>query len=408
MGSEGTAGRAQEWPRAGTAGNGAARPAGEVVVIGAGPSGLACAHSLQRVGLAGRVLEHEDRVASTWHGYYDGLRLNSGRIVSSLPGMLIDRRFGPFVRREDFIDYLDRYADRVEVPIEFGVEVRRLDRADGGWLVRTASGDRRASAVIVATGVNRVPVRPAWARATDFDGELLYARDYRNPLLYRGLDVLVVGSGATANDIVLQLAAGGAARLRISVRTPPILVPKTVLGLSSAWLSQAMKHGPKLPDSVQDRLSLLLQRIYFPDAVKYLGAPPTGVRTALNRRGHGAAIEVGLLDVLRRGRATVVPAVEELDRADVVLAGGQRIQPDVVIVATGQRPGLEPLVGHLGVLGPDGRPVAHGARTAPGAPGLHFVGYRLPSGQLPDLRLDAPAIARKLAKTRRHSTAVSA
>ena len=67
------------------------------------------------------------------------------------------------------------------------------------------------------------------------------------------------------------------------------------------------------------------------------------------------------------------------------LADGRRIRPDVVIAATGYRMGLEPLVGHLGVLLPSGKPARRGEPTA--APGLHFNGYWLPmSGELPAMR----------------------
>jgi putative flavoprotein involved in K+ transport len=66
-----------------------------------------------------------------------------------------------------------------------------------------------------------------------------------------------------------------------------------------------------------------------------------------------------------------------------------------VIAATGYRQGLEPLVGHLGVLDGRGRPVVHGARTPPGAPGLYFTGFTNPiSGMFREMAIDARRIAR--------------
>jgi hypothetical protein len=118
----------------------------------------------------------------------------------------------------------------------------------------------------------------------------------------------------------------------------------------------------------------------------------------MRRRGHGATIDRGLVSALRRGAIEAVAAVERFDGADVVLADGSRVQPDAVIATTGQRPDLGPLVGHLGVIDPLGYPVVHGAAEAATAPGLHFVGFRLPAGQLPDMRLDARAVARRVAR----------
>jgi hypothetical protein len=71
----------------------------------------------------------------------------------------------------------------------------------------------------------------------------------------------------------------------------------------------------------------------------------------------------------------------------------------MVIVATGWRRGLETLVGGLGVLDERGKPVVHGARTAPGAPGLYFTGYTNPiSGMFRELAIDARRIARAVAR----------
>lgn len=85
---------------------------------------------------------------------------------------------------------------------------------------------------------------------------------------------------------------------------------------------------------------------------------------------------------------------------------GARIQPDAVIAATGHRRGLEPLVGHLGVLDGDGVPLTSGGNQHPSAPGLFFTGYRADlSGQLRLMRPDARAIARAARKRARAAPA---
>ena len=102
---------------------------------------------------------------------------------------------------------------------------------------------------------------------------------------------------------------------------------------------------------------------------------------------------------MRAGTVEVVAGVEALDGAEVVLSDGARLQPDVVVAATGYRRGLDALVGGLGVLAPDGTPTVHGARTAPTAPDLHFIGYTNPiSGMFRELRLDARRIARAIGR----------
>jgi putative flavoprotein involved in K+ transport len=77
-----------------------------------------------------------------------------------------------------------------------------------------------------------------------------------------------------------------------------------------------------------------------------------------------------------------------------------------VIVATGWRRGLEPLVGRYGVLGDKGRPVVHGPETHLSAPHLYFIGYTNPiSGMFRELNIDSRRIARAIARDRREAAA---
>jgi len=122
------------------------------------------------------------------------------------------------------------------------------------------------------------------------------------------------------------------------------------------------------------------------------------------REGQIPIIDVGLIDALKSGRITVVPALRALDGRDVVLEDGSRIEADVVIAATGYARALERLVGHLGVLDARGVPLAHGADTHPAAPGMYFIGYSNPiSGNLREIGIDA----RKIAKAIRGSLALA-
>ena len=89
------------------------------------------------------------------------------------------------------------------------------------------------------------------------------------------------------------------------------------------------------------------------------------------------------------------PHWERFDGRSAVLADGRSVEVDAVIAATGFRTGLEPLVGHLGVLDDRGEPVVHGAQEHPAAPGVHFVGYRVTlGGTLRHVGIQARQLAR--------------
>jgi putative flavoprotein involved in K+ transport len=369
----------------------------EAVVIGAGSAGLWAAAELQRRGIEPVVLERGDAVGESWRGRYEGLRLNSFRRLSSLPRNPIPRRAGPWPAGDDFIRYLEGFADRHGLEIRFGTEVGRVDRAGEEWRLETSSGALDARFVVIATGYDRVPKLPHWPGRASFAGELIHAAQYRCASPFHNKDVLVVGAGNTGTEIATQLVEGGAKRVRVSLRTPVNLVPPTFLGVPMTILARTSERSPA---AVGDRVGRLVQRLAFGDLSAH-GMPraPYGITTELRVKGLGPVMDRGFVAALKEGRIQLVAALDRFDGDDVVLTGQARVRPDTVIAATGYSHGLEGLVGHLGVLLPSGKPSVLGARTHPRAPRLYFNGFWLPaSGQLPGMRRTSRRIARAAAR----------
>lgn len=377
----------------------------EAVVVGAGPAGLAAAAEFERRGLSALVLERSGGVGASWRARYDRLRLNTSRRMSGLPGYGITPSCGRWVGRDDFVAYLEGYARRHGLRVLFGTEATRIDREEDAWMVETSRGPLRARLVVVATGHDRVPVLPRWPGSEGFTGRLVHAASYRNAEPYCNENVLVVGLGSTGNELAVDLLEGGARSVRVSVRTPPNVFPREWLGVPASLVARL---GKRLPAPMADRVGWALQRLAFGDLSGYgLPRAPYGAATTLRLRGHGIAVDSGFVGALKRGLVEVVPAVERFEGPEVVLAGGSRLMPDAVIAATGYRPGLEPLVGHLGVLDPDGRPKPL-ERMPAGSEGLRFTGYEIPvSGQLPEMAATARRIARAYAQKRRFAGVAS-
>ncbi|AKH82964.1 monooxygenase [Streptomyces sp. CNQ-509] len=374
-----------------------------MLVVGGGPAGLATAAALRAAGVRAVVLERGARVGDSWRRHYDGLRLHTPRRMSGLPGMPLPRRYGRWVGRDQLAHYLEEYAEAHQLEIVYNVEAARVDRAGpgsasgSGWTVAATGGrvlDGRR--VVVATGYCHTPYVPDWPGRDTYRGELLHAAYYRNPAPYEGKDVLVVGGGNTGAEIAVELAAGGAKRVRLAVRTLPHVVRRPAAG----WCAVAGRRlSGALPARTVDRLAGRVSRIGLPDLGAYgLPRPASGLYTRL-REGAVPVVDTGLVAAVRDRRVLPVPAVAALDGDGVILADGDRAEPDTVIAATGWRRGLEELVGHLGVLDPRGLPRAGGRRSPEGARGLHFVGFTGPaSGSLREIGAEAEELARKVAK----------
>ena len=354
---------------------------------------------LERLGVSTVILERSDQVGSSWRSRYDGLRLNTLGWMSTQPGY--HGGYGPrhFPTRDEWVRYLEGYAARHALRIRFDTDVVRIDRDTEGWRVESSDGAFTCRLVVVATGHDREPTIPDWPGRESFTGELIHAAEYRNPEPFRNRDVLVVGPNVTGSELAFFLADGGARRVRVAARTPPNILRRCRLGLPLNPTAVLLDH---LPARLGDRMAGLTQRLMFGDLSTYgLPRPRLGVVSTNRERRQGPVIDDGFVGAVKRGDIEIVAGVEALDRADVVLSDGCRIQPDVVIAATGYSRGLEPLVGQLGLLDDAGYPTVLGGDEPSGAPGLHFVGYATPlSGQLRGIRRDAKRMARAAVRSR--------
>jgi cation diffusion facilitator CzcD-associated flavoprotein CzcO len=267
--------------------------------------------------------------------------------------------------------------------------------------MQTSSGPLLADHAVVATGFDAVPKLPDWPGRDQFEGELIHAAEYRSPQAYRGREVLIVGAGNTGIDIAGHLIAGGA-NVTVAMRTPPNVFPRDWLGYPLALSTVPLE---KLPSRIGDPIGRMTQRMIFGDLSKYgITRAPEGFLSRFRRTLQGPAVDDGFIAALKAGRTRIVPTVARFEGQEVELVDGTRLTPDAVICATGYGRGLEPIVGHLGVLREDGLPEAYDGAADPAAPGLYFAGFfGLPSGQIKIFGSHARRIARAAARDREAS-----
>jgi cation diffusion facilitator CzcD-associated flavoprotein CzcO len=366
-----------------------------VIVVGGGAAGLSAAGALARRGIASTVLEQDSTIGGTWTRRYDRLRLHTVRRFSGLAHFPIPHRYPTYLTRDDFAAYLNEYAAHFAFRVVIGTRVDSIRRAEDGfeWTIDVRGGPRRrARVVVIATGQYRAPVLPEWPGRDQFGGALTHSVNYRNGASFAGQRVLVVGAGNSGAEIATDLADHGAARVAISVRTSPPIVPRDPFGMPVQRTSILLSA---LPATVANAFGRMTARIVIGDLTRY-GMPAATFNPYTTRRV--PLIDVGFVDALKRGRVVVRPAVERLTPSGAVFADGTEEPFDAIVAATGFTTGLQSMLDAPGALDEEGVPIGRaGMRTA--YPGLYFVGFTHSlRGHLFEANLASRRLARHVAQ----------
>ncbi len=364
------------------------------VIVGASASGLATACCLSRAGVEHVVLEKEDQVASAWRHHYERLHLHTTKALSELP----HRKWGADVEsyppRLDVVRYLEGYAKQFHIEPRFGQNVRRIERAEGGWRTTTDGADLVSKNVVVATGYTRVPHAPSWPGQADYRGALMHSSEYVSGDAFRGERVLVVGFGNSACEIAIDLHERGA-RPTMAVRGGVNIIPRDVLGVPILGVGIAMSS---LPPEVSDALAWPLIRATIGD-VRKLGLKKLryGPNVQIQKHGRIPLLDIGTVALIRKGAIEVRPNVERFTESGVVFGDGREERFASVVLGTGYRPALRDFLAQANeVCSPDGVPTKSGAEVLPG---LYFCGFHVsPTGMLREIAIEAERIARSIAK----------
>ena len=336
----------------------------DVLVIGAGQSGLAAGHYLKPSGLDVSILDAADRVGDVWRRRWDSLQLFTPARYSALPGLRFPAPGGSYPAKDSFADYLERYAQHFELPVRMGVRVLSVRRAEDLFELQTSAGEMRARNVIATPGANSAPYVPPVAGELDYGITQLHSSQYRGPSGIPAGGVVVAGAGTSGVEIALELA-----RIR----------PAGTVYLAG----RPTKH---IPDAVFLFAGPLYWRLV--NSLLTLDTKP-GRKVAAGFHKHGSPLIRVKVDDVERAGATRLPRITAA--ADV--------PADVrtIIWATGFRPDFGWIEGLP--VDDDGWP-ATSRGVVPELPGLYFVGmpfqYALTSGIVGGVGRDAEYVVEHL------------
>ncbi|MCU1676079.1 MAG: FAD-dependent pyridine nucleotide-disulfide oxidoreductase [Frankiales bacterium] len=315
----------------------------DVAIIGAGQAGLSAAYHLRRRGLDFVVLDGGATAGGAWQHRWPSLTLGRTHRLHDLPGLALPA-FDPDVPASRVVTaYFSSYEKTFELPVRRPVRVSAVrDGGDGRLHVETDAGIWAARAVINATGTWTRPFVPHYPGIESFTGEQLHTVDFRSAQEFAGRHVVVVGGGASAVQLLLEIAAVTATTW-VARRTP-------------IW-----REGPFDEDAGRHAVALAAAAAAegraLPSIVSTTGLMRTPATEAARARG--------VLD--RR------PMFARIEPRGVRWADGEEVRADVILWCTGFRPAVDHL-SPLRLREAGGGIRMEGTRAARD-PRLHLVGY---------------------------------
>lgn len=177
----------------------------DVLIIGAGPIGLACAIEAKNAGLSYIIIEKGPLVNSLYHYpvFMTFFSTSQKLEIGGVPFVSISNK----PNRNEALEYYRRVAEKFQLNINLFETVDQVEKqTDGNFIVKTSKAAYQVKQVIIATGFYDVPV------LMNIPGENLpkVRHYYQDPHLYAFSKVLVIGANNSAIDVALETYRKGA------------------------------------------------------------------------------------------------------------------------------------------------------------------------------------------------------
>lgn len=199
-----------------------------VLIVGAGPAGLATSACLNKMSIPNLLVEKEDCHSPMWKKYsYDRVHLHLAKQFCQLPSIPFPSSSPTYLPKKQFIQYLDDYVSHFNITPLYKrkVEFAKFDEFTKKWNVKVRNGNSDkleeyfCKFLVVATGEASHPFIPHVPGLESFNGESIHSTQYKNGEKFKDKNVLVVGCGNSGMEIALDLANHGA-NTSIIVRSP--------------------------------------------------------------------------------------------------------------------------------------------------------------------------------------------
>ena len=345
-----------------------------VIVLGAGPAGLAVAYELLRRGVTPLVLEKGATAGASFAQFprniYFGPWLNN-----LLPGSSIDWAW--LLKRSTqpaYHKYLQDYAHQNRLPVKYGVAVQSIAQDGDGFRIQTSAGEYRCHLLVNCTGYFTRPYTPNYPGLDSTRVAHMHVSQYRDPatvlniLKRRSGRILVVGKRLSAGETFVELHNAG-------------------YQMALSYRGKKLRFGPTTwGEALFSPINWIFERI----------------SVALRVRKHSYPLMAGgdSKKLIENGQVATYSNIARFNENTVVFEDGREERFDLVIFATGYRAAMA----HLeSLLGPQPNEPKLKNMESTEVSGLFFLGVdqqrtyrsRFLRGIVEDSRLVAELVARR-------------
>ncbi len=277
-----------------------------VLIIGAGPGGLAAAAALQKLSMSYFICEKEKFIGGTYAKTHPSLSLVSPEKLSALP-------FEPIIRKKsshplsfgEYHQYLKSYANKHEIQVELSDKVVSVQSEESVFVTQLESGKIiKSKFVILATGLSSFPKSLLFNFNNNSDVIFETAVKWKGTEYYHGKTVLVLGSGTSATEIASHLAS--TSKVLLVTKSNFKTTSFSILGIDTHYFLRPFE---------------LLPRVFL--------------KSFCNPKTKDPIIDFGIRNLIRSGRIQHFTDFHTIRNGCAEFLNGKKIKIDILINCTG-------------------------------------------------------------------------